>query len=69
MREDGDVRVPSTVQALLQARLDQLGSDERAVIERGAVEGEVFHRGAVARADADSDATSSRSSSASCARS
>jgi class 3 adenylate cyclase/tetratricopeptide (TPR) repeat protein len=46
--EDGDVRVPATVQALLQARIDQLGGAERAVIERGAVEGETFHRGAVA---------------------
>jgi class 3 adenylate cyclase/tetratricopeptide (TPR) repeat protein len=47
VREGGDVRVPSSVQALLQARLDQLGNAERAVMERGAVEGEVFHRGAV----------------------
>jgi tetratricopeptide (TPR) repeat protein len=46
-RENDDVRVPSSVQALLQARLDQLGTDERQVIERGAVEGQVFHRGAV----------------------
>jgi class 3 adenylate cyclase/tetratricopeptide (TPR) repeat protein len=45
--EGGDVRAPSTIQALLQARLDRLGSHERAVIERGAVEGELFHRGAV----------------------
>jgi len=47
VREDGDVRVPSTVQALLQARLDQLARDERTVMERGAVEGQIFHRGAV----------------------
>ncbi len=46
-RESGRVDVPSSIQALLQARLDQLGNDERAVIERGAVEGEVFHSGAV----------------------
>jgi class 3 adenylate cyclase/tetratricopeptide (TPR) repeat protein len=46
-REGGDVRTPSTVHALLQARLDQLGRDERTVIESGAVEGHVFHRGAV----------------------
>jgi class 3 adenylate cyclase/tetratricopeptide (TPR) repeat protein len=46
--EGGDVRVPSTVQALLQARIDHLGVDERAVMERGAVEGEIFHRSAVA---------------------
>jgi tetratricopeptide (TPR) repeat protein len=48
VQEVGDVRVPATVQALLQARIDQLGGDERAVVERGAVEGETFHRGAVA---------------------
>jgi class 3 adenylate cyclase/tetratricopeptide (TPR) repeat protein len=46
-REVGDVSVPATVQALLQARIDQLVGDERSVIERGAVEGEVFHRGTV----------------------
>jgi class 3 adenylate cyclase/predicted ATPase len=46
-RDSGDVTVPSSIQALLQARLDRLGSDERTVIERGAVEGEIFHRGTV----------------------
>jgi len=45
---DGEIVVPPTIHALLQARLDTLGSDERIVIERGAVEGEVFHRGSVA---------------------
>jgi class 3 adenylate cyclase/tetratricopeptide (TPR) repeat protein len=48
VREDGDVGLPASVQALLQARLDQLASTERAVVDRGAVEGEIFHRGAVA---------------------
>jgi predicted ATPase/class 3 adenylate cyclase len=48
VQEDGDVGIPSTVQALLQARIDQLAADERSVIERGAIEGEVFHRAAVA---------------------
>jgi class 3 adenylate cyclase len=43
----GTVDVPPTIRALLQARLDTLDDDERAVIERGAVEGQVFHRGAV----------------------
>lgn len=43
----GDVAVPPTLQALLAARLDQLEPGERGVLERGAVEGEVFHRGAV----------------------
>jgi class 3 adenylate cyclase/tetratricopeptide (TPR) repeat protein len=43
----GDVAVPPTIQALLAARLDQLEPPERAVLERGAVEGKVFHVGAV----------------------
>ena len=42
------ITVPPTIHALLAARLDRLGHDERAVIERGSVEGKVFHRGAVA---------------------
>jgi class 3 adenylate cyclase/tetratricopeptide (TPR) repeat protein len=42
-----EVVVPPTIHALLQARLDRLASDERDVIGRGSVEGEVFHRGAV----------------------
>ena len=44
----GDVTVPASIQALLAARLDQLPAPERAALERGAVEGQVFHRGAVA---------------------
>ena len=44
----GAVAVPATIQALLAARLDQLDPAERDVLERGAVEGQVFHRGAVA---------------------
>jgi class 3 adenylate cyclase/tetratricopeptide (TPR) repeat protein len=43
----GDVVVPPTIQALLAARLDQLDSSERGVLERGAVEGKIFHRGGV----------------------
>ena len=43
----GAVTVPATIQALLAARLDQLPAGERAALERGAVEGQVFHRGAV----------------------
>jgi class 3 adenylate cyclase len=46
-REGGDAAVPPTIQALLAARLEQLPGEERAVIERGAVEGKIFHRGAV----------------------
>jgi class 3 adenylate cyclase len=44
---DGNVTVPPTIQALLAARLDQLDPSDRDVLERGAVEGRVFHRGAV----------------------
>ncbi len=44
---EGEVAVPPTLQALLAARLDQLEPAERSVLERGAVEGEIFHRGAV----------------------
>jgi class 3 adenylate cyclase/tetratricopeptide (TPR) repeat protein len=43
----GQLALPPTIQALLAARLDGLGTEERAVIERAAVEGKVFHRGAV----------------------
>jgi class 3 adenylate cyclase len=45
--EDGDVDVPPTLKALLAARLDQLDDAERKVLERGSVEGEIFHRGGV----------------------
>jgi len=44
----GAVEVPPTIQALLAARLDQLDPAERSVLERGSIEGRVFHRGAVA---------------------
>jgi class 3 adenylate cyclase/tetratricopeptide (TPR) repeat protein len=44
---DGEVVVPPTLQALLAARLDQLETAERSVLERAAIEGEIFHRGAV----------------------
>jgi class 3 adenylate cyclase/tetratricopeptide (TPR) repeat protein len=43
-----DLTVPPTIQLLLAARLDRLEAEERAVIERGAVEGKVFHTGAIA---------------------
>jgi class 3 adenylate cyclase/tetratricopeptide (TPR) repeat protein len=42
-----DVVVPPTLHALLTARLDRLELPERRILERGAIEGEVFHRGAV----------------------
>ena len=47
LHEEGDVAVPPTIHALLHARLDALGREERAVVERGSVEGQVFHRGTV----------------------
>jgi len=43
----GTTAVPPTIQALLAARLDLLATEEREVLERGAIEGEVFHRSAV----------------------
>ena len=42
-----EITVPPTIQALLAARLDQLDPHERVVLERGAVEGNIFHRGVV----------------------
>jgi tetratricopeptide (TPR) repeat protein len=56
--EGGDVTASPTIAAILAARLDQLGDDERAVIERGAVEGKVFHSGAVRALTPDLSATS-----------
>jgi class 3 adenylate cyclase/tetratricopeptide (TPR) repeat protein len=39
--------IPPTIQALLAARIDRLQPEERAVVQRGSVEGRLFHRGAV----------------------
>jgi class 3 adenylate cyclase/tetratricopeptide (TPR) repeat protein len=44
---DGDLVIPPTIQALLAARIDRLEFGEREVIERAAIEGRSFHRGAV----------------------
>jgi class 3 adenylate cyclase len=41
------ISAPATIHALLASRLDRLEAAERAVLERGSVEGQVFHRGAV----------------------
>ena len=41
------VTVPASIQALLAARLDGLAAEERQVLEVAAVEGKLFHRGAV----------------------
>jgi hypothetical protein len=51
------VALPPTIRALLAARLDRLGREERAVLERGSVEGKVFHRGAVLALSPESDHT------------
>ena len=45
---DGEVEIPPTIQALLAARIDRLGPEERSVVERASVEGRLFHRGSVA---------------------
>jgi tetratricopeptide (TPR) repeat protein len=46
-QNDVEIDVPPTLRALLAARIDQLEEAERRVLERGSVEGELFHRGAV----------------------
>jgi class 3 adenylate cyclase/tetratricopeptide (TPR) repeat protein len=46
-RETGRVDVPPSIQALLAARIEQLPRLQREPLERGAVEGYVFHVGAV----------------------
>jgi class 3 adenylate cyclase/tetratricopeptide (TPR) repeat protein len=43
----GPLRVPPSIQALLEERLDRLDSDERTVIEHAAVIGKEFWRGAL----------------------
>jgi class 3 adenylate cyclase/tetratricopeptide (TPR) repeat protein len=46
--EGGDLDVmPTSLNALLGARLDRLQAPERDALERGAIEGELFHHGAV----------------------
>jgi class 3 adenylate cyclase len=57
---DREMVVPPTLQALLGARLDQLETAERTVLECGAVEGEVFHRGAVQALATGEDAVTRR---------
>ena len=47
---EGDLdalHLPPSLHALLGARLDRLDPESRATLERGAIDGEVFHRGAV----------------------
>ena len=45
---EDEVSVPPTIQALLAARLDRLGDNERAVLERASVMGKEFWFGALA---------------------
>jgi tetratricopeptide (TPR) repeat protein len=57
---EGEVIVPPTLKALLAARLDQLEPGERGVVGGAAVEGEVFHRGALQVLAPDESRASSR---------
>jgi class 3 adenylate cyclase/tetratricopeptide (TPR) repeat protein/DNA-binding winged helix-turn-helix (wHTH) protein len=45
--EDRTTAIPPTIHALLAARLERLPVEERELLERAAIEGEVFHRAAV----------------------
>jgi class 3 adenylate cyclase/tetratricopeptide (TPR) repeat protein len=47
IRDVGAIIIPPTIQALLSSRLDRLGPIDRVVVERAAVIGQVFFRGAV----------------------
>jgi class 3 adenylate cyclase/tetratricopeptide (TPR) repeat protein len=49
------LRMPPSIQALLAARLERLTPGERALVERAAVEGKVFNRGAVAALSSEAD--------------
>ena len=67
---NGELEVPATLQALLASRIDRLAEHERAVAQRGSVEGRLFHRGAVtALLPEPSDRRSARTCSRSSARS
>jgi class 3 adenylate cyclase len=54
-RDLARVAVPPSIQALLAARVERLGPMERAVLERGSVEGKVFHRGAILQMSPEAD--------------
>ncbi len=45
--EDGADRIPDTLQALIAARIDNLSPEAKTLLQRGAVIGRVFWRGAV----------------------
>jgi class 3 adenylate cyclase len=48
-----EITVPPTIHALLAARIDQLDTHDRRVLQCGAVEGRLFHRGALQALDPD----------------
>ena len=48
LRSEGEGGVPPSVRALLAARVDRLQPDERTLLERAAIQGEVFDRATVA---------------------
>ena len=50
-----NLTVPPTIAGLLQARLDRLTPEEQRVIERGSVEGRIFHWGSVTDLSSDLD--------------
>jgi class 3 adenylate cyclase/tetratricopeptide (TPR) repeat protein len=51
---EGEGLVPPTIRALLAARVDRLSRQERTALERAAIQGETFDRGAVAALAPDS---------------
>jgi class 3 adenylate cyclase/tetratricopeptide (TPR) repeat protein len=51
-------RIPDTVQALIAARIDRLPADEKRLLQRAAVTGRVFWRGALDRLSSDLDVAS-----------
>jgi class 3 adenylate cyclase len=51
---NGDLAIPPTIQALLAARLDRLGPDERTAVECAAVQGQEFRHDALANLVPDS---------------
>jgi class 3 adenylate cyclase/tetratricopeptide (TPR) repeat protein len=55
-----DASVPASIQTLITARLDRLGREERTVVERGSVEGSLFHVGSVAALAPDVDGVPGR---------
>ena len=51
-RDLDQIDLPIGLNAILNARLDRLEPQARGSLERGAIEGEVFHRGAVVQLSA-----------------